>query len=125
MYNHQLHLQTVRTHLVKIVGNTASFRRNFDDTFSCPLQFELSIVAFQRFTFTEFVRTKMVEFQCPHCDLIFPDIGSVKIHIHNAHKDVRHKYAEVNKNDAANNFNLLSTSTDIPQPDRTTASFHS
>ena len=63
----------------------------------------------------------MVEFQCPHCDLIFPDIGSVKIHIHNAHKDVRHKYAEVNKNDAANNFNRLSTSTDIPQPDRTTA----
>ena len=63
------------------------------------------------------------KFQCPHCDSIFPDIGSVKIH--NAHKEVRHKYAEVNKNDAANNFKLLST--DIAQtwlgfngPNRTT-----
>ena len=51
------------------------------------------------------------KFQCLHCDSIFPDIGSVKIH--NAHKEVRHKYAEVNKNDAANNFKLLST--DIAQ----------
>ena len=52
----------------------------------------------------------------PHCDSIFPDIGLVKIHIHNSHKEVRHKYAEVNKTDAANNFKLLSgMSADIAQ----------
>ena len=49
----------------------------------------------------------------PHCDSIFPDIGLVKIHIH---KEVRHKYAEVNKTNAANNFKLLSgMSADIAQ----------
>ena len=52
----------------------------------------------------------------PHCDSIFPDIGLVKIHIHNSHKEVRHKYAEVNKTNAANNFKLLSgMSADIAQ----------